>query len=54
MADLCCLNETYHSDLDEVIEHHSKYWKSLQSPELINYTERVKKNKKKVFGLVDD
>jgi hypothetical protein len=40
----CHLQKEYHEDLDEIIEHHSKYWKSLLSEDNVAYTAQIKKN----------
>ena len=53
MKDLCQVNEEYHKDIDKIIEFHSKYYKSLQSEELIAYTERIKSNKERLYGVIN-
>lgn len=50
----CHLQPEYHEDLDEIIEHHSKYWKSLLSEDSVYYTKLIKKNEEKVFGVVEE
>ena len=52
MHEKCHLEKEYHSDIDDVIEFHSKYWKNLQKEGLVDYTKKIKENEKKVFGIL--
>lgn len=43
-----------HEQMDSIITFHSDYWQSLKHEELLKYTDIVKSNKEKVFGIIED
>jgi hypothetical protein len=40
--------------MDAIISFHSDFWECLKNEELIDYTDKIKSNKDKVFGIVED
>lgn len=49
----CQLPEPIHSQVDHIVEVLSKNWPNLNSEELKSYTEIVKGNEKRLFGVVE-
>ena len=53
IASQCHIENVYHQDFDEIIEHHAKYWKCLKTEDMQKYSRAIKKNELKKFGVFE-